>query len=148
MKPLYSLLSNHYYCQHIYVKILLNILLFFTASITIIYQIIINITNITIMNVIMSNTFILSSSLLSISRCAPCKTAAPLYSQLANDPKLIKKNISFRKCNIDQASPVAMLCKVTQMPTFKVYKNGAEVDTILGWNEEALREAIQKATGR
>jgi thioredoxin 1 len=80
-----------------------------------------------------------------LHRCAPCKQAAPFFNQVANDPKWKKKGVVFRKCNIDTASSVAMLCKVDQMPTFKVFKNGAEVETLLGWDEAGLREAIKTA---
>mmetsp|Transcript_22739 Transcript_22739/g.38476 ORF Transcript_22739/g.38476 Transcript_22739/m.38476 type:complete len:156 (+) Transcript_22739:86-553(+) len=77
--------------------------------------------------------------------CAPCKRAAPLYTELSNDPKFKKKGVVFRKCNIDTAAPVAVLCKISQMPTFKVFKGGDEVQTVLGWDEDALRTAIKEA---
>ena len=56
-----------------------------------------------------------------------------------------KKGVIFRKCNIDKASTVAVLCKVNQMPTFKVFRGGEEVATLLGWDETGLRDAIKKA---
>ena len=78
-------------------------------------------------------------------RCGPCKKAAPLFNNLSNDPKFKKKGVVFRKCNIDKAASVAVLCKISQMPTFKVFKGGVEVTTVLGWDEGALRSAIKES---
>jgi thioredoxin 1 len=76
-------------------------------------------------------------------RCPPCKTAAPLYHKLSDDKKFA--DVKFRKCNVDIAADVSKACSVSQMPTFKVFKNGAEVETVVGWNEGKMRAAIKKA---
>lgn len=77
--------------------------------------------------------------------CSPCKKAAPLYASLASDKIYKRKRIIFRKCNVDNAASIAVLCGIKQMPTFKVFKGGKEVGALLGWDEDELKETINKA---
>ena len=75
--------------------------------------------------------------------CPPCKTAAPLYSNMSKQPQF--SAVKFRKCNVDKASDVAAACKIQAMPTFKVFKNGIEVGVVQGWNESKLKSVINDA---
>lgn len=73
--------------------------------------------------------------------CPPCKSAAPLYNKLSEEPQYVE-GVIFRKCNVDVARSVAQACQVSSMPTFKVFKNGVEVNTVSGYNESQLRSFI------
>jgi thioredoxin-like negative regulator of GroEL len=66
-----------------------------------------------------------------------------LYKQLSENAAYA--DIIFRKCNVDTAADVAKLCKIQSMPTFKVFKNGKEFESLTGWNESKLKKAIDAA---
>ncbi|SCM04457.1 thioredoxin 1, putative [Plasmodium chabaudi chabaudi] len=72
--------------------------------------------------------------------CGPCKRIAPFYEE--SSKKYTK--IVFIKVNVDEASEVTEKENITSMPTFKVYKNGVAVDTLMGANEAALKNLIEK----
>mmetsp|Transcript_14646 Transcript_14646/g.22095 ORF Transcript_14646/g.22095 Transcript_14646/m.22095 type:complete len:157 (-) Transcript_14646:123-593(-) len=74
--------------------------------------------------------------------CGPCKVAAPSYKKLAENPEY--DDVVFLKCNVDKAADVAKRCGIKSMPTFKVFSKGKEVETILGYNEQKIRDAIRK----
>jgi len=73
--------------------------------------------------------------------CPPCKTAAPLYHKLSEE-SVFTDGAIFRKCNVDTAKSVAQACRITSMPTFKVFKNGSEVHSMSGYNESQLRSFL------
>lgn len=50
----------------------------------------------------------------------------------------------FIKVDVDEVSEVTEKENITSMPTFKVYKNGSSVDTLLGANDSALKQLIEK----
>jgi thioredoxin 1 len=76
--------------------------------------------------------------------CPPCKTAAPLFHKLSEEPQYAQ-GVIFRKCNVDTAKSVAQACRISSMPTFKVFKGGAEVHSMSGYNENQLRGFIANA---
>lgn len=76
--------------------------------------------------------------------CGPCKMIAPHFERLAKEHSSPKR-IAFAKVNVDQQSGVARANGVSAMPTFKIFHNGACVETIKGANPPALTDAISKA---
>ncbi|KEY65760.1 hypothetical protein S7711_05589 [Stachybotrys chartarum IBT 7711] len=76
--------------------------------------------------------------------CGPCKMIAPHFERLAKEHSSPKR-IAFAKVNVDQQSGVARANGVSAMPTFKIFHNGACVETIKGANPPALSDAISKA---
>ncbi len=55
-------------------------------------------------------------------------------------------NVIFRKCDVDAAKDVSEHVGIECMPTFKFFKNGAEIvgDMIQGADENKIRENISK----
>ncbi|KYN96163.1 thioredoxin 1 [Plasmodium gaboni] len=72
--------------------------------------------------------------------CGPCKRIAPFYEECS---KTYTKMV-FIKVDVDEVSEVTEKENITSMPTFKVYKNGSPVDTLLGANDSALKQLIEK----
>nr|AAF34541.1 thioredoxin 1 [Plasmodium falciparum] len=71
--------------------------------------------------------------------CGPCKRIAPFYEECS---KTYTKMV-FIKVDVDEVSEVTEKENITSMPTFKVYKNGSSVDTLLGANDSALKQLIE-----
>ncbi|VWU50604.1 thioredoxin 1 [Hepatocystis sp. ex Piliocolobus tephrosceles] len=72
--------------------------------------------------------------------CGPCKRIAPFYEECAS--KYTKA--FFIKVDVDEATEVTEKENITSMPTFKVYKKGTLVETLLGANDAALKQLIEK----
>lgn len=72
--------------------------------------------------------------------CGPCKRIAPYFEECSKKyPKIV-----FIKVDVDELVDVTEKENITSMPTFKVFKNGAAVDTLLGANDAALLQLIEK----
>merc|ERR1711862_528632 len=69
--------------------------------------------------------------------CPPCKMIGPKFETMAGE----FPNVTLRKVDVDKNSEAAQAAGINCMPTFKFYKNGAEVeaDKIEGANEEKIR---------
>ena len=75
--------------------------------------------------------------------CPPCKTAAPLFHKLSEEEQFADR-VVFRKCNVDGARSVAQACKISSMPTFKVFCGGNEVFSMSGYDERKLRAFLEE----
>ena len=75
------------------------------------------------------------------SWCPPCKKIGPIFvGHVANYPELVLK-----KLDVDANKGGAQAAKVQCMPTFKVYKNGKEVDMQEGNDEKDLIKLLNRA---
>merc|ERR1711971_130529 len=75
--------------------------------------------------------------------CPPCKRIGPIYEgHVANYPELVMK-----KVDVDANSEAAQAAGIQAMPTFKVYKNGAEVETMRGASDQGLIDLLNRAKG-
>ena len=75
--------------------------------------------------------------------CGPCKVAAPIFAKLSEH--FSAESCTFCKVDVDDARDVARELGITAMPTFKVFKNGTEVENQRGWPGEAkLKELLEK----
>ena len=52
--------------------------------------------------------------------------------------------VKFLKVDVDDVSAVAARCGISAMPTFHVYKAGEKVGEVVGANEEAVRNLVQR----
>lgn len=69
--------------------------------------------------------------------CGPCKMIAPVFEKLSGQ----MKNIKFTKLNVDENTRLAQQNNVMGIPCMIVYKNGEEVDRIVGFMQEAQLKA-------
>lgn len=77
--------------------------------------------------------------------CPPCKTAAPVYAKLSE--AFSESSSVFAKVNVDEAKDVAKRLGISAMPTFKVFKDKAEVAVQQGWPGEAKISELLKQHG-
>ena len=73
--------------------------------------------------------------------CPPCKAAVPVFARMSED--FHPRGVLFYKCDVDQHKPISSGAGVQAMPTFKIYKNGECVETVQGFSEAKIREAIE-----
>lgn len=84
--------------------------------------------------------------------CPPCRTAAPLYSELS--VSLQGKPVVFWKINVDSVNEVASSQQIRSMPTFRIFGKCEENDgtikliqlnEMLGWQgKDKLRDMINE----
>jgi len=70
--------------------------------------------------------------------CPPCRAAAPVFGRMSD----AFPGVAFLKLDVDGVRDVAQSEGIAAMPTFKIYKNGACVDTIQGFRQDALERAL------
>lgn len=95
--------------------------------------------------------------------CPPCRTIAPIFSNLAED-NFSKGKLAFAKVNVSNLNDLAQRYSVTAMPTFVFFRDGVPqgvnvdglkargsvklssnglVDRILGADKAALEATVQ-----
>ncbi len=73
--------------------------------------------------------------------CGPCRTLSPIFERTANDFPEAK----FAKLNIDDNQDIAMKYGISSIPCIVAFRNGKEVDRIIGaLSEEALKSKIRR----
>lgn len=74
--------------------------------------------------------------------CGPCKQIAPIYERTAAE----YPDVQFCKINVDtQALGVIVNNnRVSSLPTFIIYKNGKEVERVVGANITQIINGIKK----
>lgn len=74
--------------------------------------------------------------------CMPCKMLSPIIEELArdNDGKAV-----VAKVDIDLSESLAVRFSVESVPTVIIFKDGAEVERIIGFSQKAkLQNAIDR----
>ena len=72
--------------------------------------------------------------------CGPCKMLSPVIDELSGE----LENVNFVKVDIDQSMDLAQKFKIVSVPTLKVFKNGEEVDTLMGvMPKEVLKSKVE-----
>ena len=72
--------------------------------------------------------------------CGPCKMLSPVIDELSRE----LENVNFVKVDIDQSMDLAQKFKIVSVPTLKVFKNGEEVDTLMGFMpKEVLKSKVE-----
>src|SRR3989338_609157 len=73
--------------------------------------------------------------------CGPCKMMMPIIEELAVNAG---QNFKVAKINIDENSDLAQEYEVMSIPTFIVFKNGKEVERVMGAQaKEKLLEMLK-----
>lgn len=66
--------------------------------------------------------------------CGPCRMLAPILEKVATE---VKGKASIAKVDIDEAQGVADTHQITSVPTMILFKNGKEVNRLVGLRSEA-----------
>ena len=73
--------------------------------------------------------------------CAPCKMLAPVLEEVASEMGEVK----VLKIDVDESPETATKYGVQSIPTIKIFKDGAEVETKVGlMPKDILKEAIEE----
>lgn len=73
--------------------------------------------------------------------CGPCKRISPLLDELAKEHA---DDLVILKVDVDELDDLAKEYKIDIMPTFVFKRNGTNLDTVTGSNEDKLKEVIKK----
>jgi thioredoxin 1 len=60
--------------------------------------------------------------------CGPCKSMHPIFTRMAKK----YKSVRFARVNVDNAQDIATKYGVQSIPTFIMFKNGENVNTMVG----------------
>ena len=72
--------------------------------------------------------------------CGPCKMLAPVFEELSGE----MDEVNFFKVDVDQALDVARRYAITTVPTMIIFKNGKEVQRIVGFvPKEQIKSKIK-----
>ena len=75
--------------------------------------------------------------------CGPCKMIAPIVEELSTE---MQGKASIAKLNIDDSQQTTSDFQVTSIPTLILFKNGKEINRIVGIRDKiALASMIQAA---
>lgn len=75
--------------------------------------------------------------------CGPCKMAAPIIAELSEE---YEGKCKIGKLDVDENQEVARKYGVQSIPTIIIFKDGEEVDRLVGFQgKEALKEHIDNA---
>jgi thioredoxin 1 len=76
----------------------------------------------------------------SASFCKPCREIYPYVEEIANT----NKDIVFIKVDIENGSEISDKFSIQSIPHFKFFKNGSEVGSFTGANNQSILDAIAK----
>ena len=66
--------------------------------------------------------------------CGPCKTLNPVLEEVASE---LKGKVKFAKLDIEKSHQTAKAHRVTSVPTLILFKNGKEVNRLVGLRDAA-----------
>jgi len=76
--------------------------------------------------------------------CGPCRRMSPILEKIAEE----NSNVVVQKVNVDKHPELAKEYKATAIPRIIIYdKQGGEVDTVIGADEQRVRKAVADASG-
>lgn len=80
-----------------------------------------------------------------VHNCGPCKMMAPVFEKVA---KSFEGKVKFAKLNVDDSSDIAGRNEIMSIPCFVVYKDGKEIDRLVGgMSEQSFIEKVKRMTG-
>ncbi|CEH18705.1 thioredoxin [Ceraceosorus bombacis] len=74
--------------------------------------------------------------------CGPCKMISPIFEKIA---EATGESATFAKVDVDEQGEIAQEVGIRAMPTFLVFKNGQQVDKLLGADPSKLQSIITNA---
>lgn len=87
-----------------------------------------------------SKTYAMTVVMFSSKACGPCRQIMPDFKKLSVQ---YGQKIQFLKVCIDDHWPIATAARVTGLPTFIFYKDGANVAQVVGANLNKLEQALK-----
>ncbi len=73
--------------------------------------------------------------------CGPCKMLTPIFESLSRE---MSDTVDFAKIDIDRSLEVAQEYKIVSVPTMIIFKNGKEVQRIVGFvPKEQIKSKIK-----
>lgn len=73
--------------------------------------------------------------------CGPCKMLTPIFESLSNE---MSDEVDFAKIDIDRSLEVAEEYKIVSVPTVIIFKNGKEVQRMVGFlPKEQIKSKIK-----
>ncbi len=73
--------------------------------------------------------------------CAPCRALAPIFEAASKEVK----GVTFAKVNVDEERELAQQYVVMSIPCLIVFKDGTEVDRVVGlMSKEQLKEKLKR----
>lgn len=76
------------------------------------------------------------------SWCGPCQMLVPVFEDISQEIKTVK----FGKANVDDASDAAIKYEVKGVPTLIFFKEGKEVNRVVGFiSKDALKAKIEES---
>lgn len=76
------------------------------------------------------------------SWCGPCRMAAPILEALSEE---YEGKVTFGKLNIDDYPEIAVSLGVMSIPTIILFKDGKEIDRIIGMmGKPAFKSMVEK----
>lgn len=73
--------------------------------------------------------------------CGPCKMIAPILEEL----EVEMDDIKFVKIDVDESPEVANKYQIQSIPTLKVFKDGKDVDVVVGFlPKDQIKALIEK----
>lgn len=73
--------------------------------------------------------------------CGPCRHISPIFEKMSEE----YPGVQFYKVDVDEVEDVAQEVGIRAMPTFLVFKNGEQVNELVGANPPGLKAMIEKA---
>ncbi|MDS0524383.1 thioredoxin [Clostridium sp. SHJSY1] len=74
--------------------------------------------------------------------CAPCKMLSPILEELQTE---MGEKVKIVKLDVDESGEIANKYGVQSIPTIKIFKDGADVETKVGFMpKEVLKEALEE----
>ncbi|KAM0755020.1 thioredoxin [Meredithblackwellia eburnea MCA 4105] len=70
--------------------------------------------------------------------CGPCKAISPIFEKLESQ----FPNLGFYKVDVDAVEDVAAEVGIKAMPTFKFFKGGEQIGSVVGADPKKLKDAL------
>jgi thioredoxin 1 len=73
--------------------------------------------------------------------CMPCRIMSPRLDELSEEIK----DVSFGKLNVDESGSIAQRFGIVSIPTLIIFKDGVQVDEIVGTSsKESVKDIIKR----